>query len=47
MDREKHCMVGPYYQVEIPQQIDLNEGDTFIGVSLWDPSRVDEAERMF
>lgn len=31
MDREKHCMVGPHYQVEIPQQVDLNEGDSFFG----------------
>jgi hypothetical protein len=32
MDREKHCMIGPYYQVEIPIQGDLNEGDDFIGI---------------
>jgi hypothetical protein len=45
---DKHSLVGPEYQCNIPDRTgDLEEDDSeFIGTPMWDPSQCGDAECM-
>jgi hypothetical protein len=50
MDREKHSMVGPYYQCsEFPKKLDdaIVEGDEWMGTPMWVPSQIEKTDCMF